>query len=58
MQRARAGVDFFERARTRLTLEVPAALTDHAAPATRGDLDLDPEMCWCRSWIILSRLCC
>ncbi len=32
--------DFFRRARARLTLNVPAALDDHAAPATRGDLDL------------------
>ncbi len=30
------GRDFFERARTRLTLDVPPALTDHAAPATRA----------------------
>jgi 8-oxo-dGTP pyrophosphatase MutT (NUDIX family) len=35
--------EFFERARARLTLDVPAALTDLDAPATRGDLDLDPE---------------
>jgi 8-oxo-dGTP pyrophosphatase MutT (NUDIX family) len=34
--------EFFERARARLTREVPTALTDHDAPATRGDLDLDP----------------
>jgi 8-oxo-dGTP pyrophosphatase MutT (NUDIX family) len=34
--------NFFERARARLNLEVPSALTDHAAPAIRGDLDLDP----------------
>src|SRR5436305_661945 len=34
--------DFFTRARARLTLEVPAALNDHAAEAKRGDLDLDP----------------
>src|SRR5215813_8974817 len=55
MQRARAGVDFFfERARARLTLEVPAALTDHAAPATRGDLDLDPEM-WERAGVAATR---
>jgi hypothetical protein len=54
MQRARAGVDFFERARARLTLDVPAALTDHAAPATRGDLDLDPEM-WERAGVAATR---
>jgi 8-oxo-dGTP pyrophosphatase MutT (NUDIX family) len=37
--------EFFERARTRLNLEVPPALTDVDAPARiRGDLDLDPVM--------------
>src|SRR5476651_919886 len=36
--------DFFARARTRLTLDVPAALTDLTAEAKRGDLDLDPAM--------------
>ena len=35
--------DFFERARERLSLDVPAALGDPTAPAIRGDLDLDPE---------------
>ena len=54
MQRARAGVDFFECARARLSLNVPAALTDHAAPATRGDLDLDPEM-WERAGVAATR---
>jgi hypothetical protein len=34
--------DFFHRARTRLTLEVPTALNDPSAQAKRGDLDLDP----------------
>jgi 8-oxo-dGTP pyrophosphatase MutT (NUDIX family) len=33
--------EFFERARARLKLEVPAALDDHTAAAVRGDLDLD-----------------
>jgi 8-oxo-dGTP pyrophosphatase MutT (NUDIX family) len=37
---------FFDRARRRLTLEVPPALTDLNAPGARGDLDLNPE-----SWI-------
>jgi 8-oxo-dGTP pyrophosphatase MutT (NUDIX family) len=38
------GRDFFERARTRLTLDVPAALTDHSiAEFPRGDLDRDPR---------------
>ena len=36
--------DFFSRARARLSLQVPAALHDHAAAAQRGDLDLDPLM--------------
>jgi 8-oxo-dGTP pyrophosphatase MutT (NUDIX family) len=35
--------DFFLLARERLTLDVPPALTDHAAEAKRGDLDLDPS---------------
>jgi 8-oxo-dGTP pyrophosphatase MutT (NUDIX family) len=37
------GDDFFERARRRLSLDVPDALHDPAAPAVRGDLDLNPE---------------
>jgi 8-oxo-dGTP pyrophosphatase MutT (NUDIX family) len=41
---AAPGREFFERARARLTREVPAALTDHAATSVRGDLDLDPVM--------------
>lgn len=36
--------DFFERARARLTLDIPTALNDHAAQAKRGDLDLDPAL--------------
>lgn len=35
---------FFERARSRLTLEVPPALTDPLAQGARGDLDLNPSM--------------
>jgi 8-oxo-dGTP pyrophosphatase MutT (NUDIX family) len=35
--------DFFDRAQARLSLDVPAALTDLSAPAVRGDLDLDPQ---------------
>jgi 8-oxo-dGTP pyrophosphatase MutT (NUDIX family) len=36
---------FFARARARLTLEVPPALTDPAAQGVRrGDLDLDPAL--------------
>jgi 8-oxo-dGTP pyrophosphatase MutT (NUDIX family) len=35
--------EFFDRARARLNLTVPAALTDLDAKAVRGDLDLDDE---------------
>lgn len=45
---------FFARARQRLTLDVPAALTDPSAAATRGDLDLDPDM-WTRAGVVASR---
>lgn len=38
------GHEFFDLARARLNLEVPPALTDLDAPATRGDLDLNPAM--------------
>jgi 8-oxo-dGTP pyrophosphatase MutT (NUDIX family) len=41
-----AGEGFFDRARERLTLEVPPALTDLNAQGARGDLDLNPE-----SWV-------
>ncbi len=44
--RSPAADDFFERARDRLTLDVPAALTDPNAQGARGDLDLNPE-----SWV-------
>ena len=54
MQRAHESSDFFERARAQLTLEVPAALNDHAAPAKRGDLDLDPEL-WQRAGVAATR---
>jgi 8-oxo-dGTP pyrophosphatase MutT (NUDIX family) len=46
--------DFFARARARLSLAVPAALTDFAAPATRGDLDLDPAV-WQRAGVAATR---
>jgi 8-oxo-dGTP pyrophosphatase MutT (NUDIX family) len=36
--------DFFERARARLSLEVPAGLTDPNVIPARGDHDLDPVM--------------
>jgi 8-oxo-dGTP pyrophosphatase MutT (NUDIX family) len=51
---ARPGSDFFDRARRRLSFEVPAALTDPAAPAIRGDLDLDPEA-WKKAGVIASK---
>ena len=41
---------FFERARARLTLEVPPALTDPAALGARGDLDLNPAL-WERAGV-------
>jgi 8-oxo-dGTP pyrophosphatase MutT (NUDIX family) len=46
--------DIFNRARARLTLDVPPALTDPAAPGARGDLDLDPEM-WARAGVTASK---
>jgi 8-oxo-dGTP pyrophosphatase MutT (NUDIX family) len=46
--------DFFRRARARLTLAVPAALNDHAAEVTRGDLDLDPSL-WERAGVQATR---
>ena len=36
--------DFFDRARARLSLDIPPALHDLAAEAKRGDLDLDPSL--------------
>jgi 8-oxo-dGTP pyrophosphatase MutT (NUDIX family) len=42
---------FFDRARARLTLEVPPALTDPSAQGIRrGDLDLDPAL-WERAGV-------
>jgi 8-oxo-dGTP pyrophosphatase MutT (NUDIX family) len=48
------GAEFFERARRRLTLEIPPALTDPAAAAVRGDLDLDPVQ-WERAGVAATR---
>ena len=45
-----AAQSFFERARARLTLEVPPALTDPLAGGARGDLDLNPET-WQRAGV-------
>jgi 8-oxo-dGTP pyrophosphatase MutT (NUDIX family) len=41
---ALSGAEFFERARARLTLEVPPGLTDPNVMPTRGDFDADPVM--------------
>jgi 8-oxo-dGTP pyrophosphatase MutT (NUDIX family) len=49
-----SGSDFFARVRTRLTLDVPQALTDLAVPAVRGDLDLDPSL-WERAGVSATR---
>ena len=46
--------DFFNRARSRLNLEVPAALNDLSAEARRGDLDLDPLL-WERAGVRATR---
>jgi 8-oxo-dGTP pyrophosphatase MutT (NUDIX family) len=45
---------FFGRARARLSLDVPPALTDLSAPATRGDLDIDPDL-WARAGVQATR---
>ena len=42
--------NFFDRARVRLTLEVPPALTNPAAQGARGDLDLNPAL-WERAGV-------
>jgi 8-oxo-dGTP pyrophosphatase MutT (NUDIX family) len=39
-----ATASFFDRARARLTLVVPPALTDLLADGARGDLDLNPDV--------------
>jgi 8-oxo-dGTP pyrophosphatase MutT (NUDIX family) len=41
---ALSGAEFFERARSRLTLDVPAGLTDLNITPKRGDHDADPVM--------------
>jgi 8-oxo-dGTP pyrophosphatase MutT (NUDIX family) len=48
------GREFFARARARLTLDVPPALTDPAIPGARGDLDLDPSL-WERAGVAATR---
>lgn len=46
--------DFFDRVRARLTLDVPAGLTDPNVPVRRGDLDLDPTL-WERAGVAASK---
>jgi 8-oxo-dGTP pyrophosphatase MutT (NUDIX family) len=41
---ALSGADFFDRARARLTLDVPEGLTDPNVTPKRGDHDADPVM--------------
>jgi 8-oxo-dGTP pyrophosphatase MutT (NUDIX family) len=53
-ERHDAGAAFFRRARARLTLDVPRALTDPTAAAPRGDLDLDPSL-WERAGVAATR---
>jgi 8-oxo-dGTP pyrophosphatase MutT (NUDIX family) len=49
------GRDFFDRARRKLTLDVPPALTDQTIDKfPRGDLDLDPET-WERAGVKATR---
>jgi 8-oxo-dGTP pyrophosphatase MutT (NUDIX family) len=52
---AAAAESFFDRARARLNLDVPAALTDPAAQGVRrGDLDLDPVL-WERASVAATK---
>jgi 8-oxo-dGTP pyrophosphatase MutT (NUDIX family) len=48
------GEEFFARARARLSLDVPPALTDQAVATPRGDLDLDPVL-WQRAGVKATR---
>jgi 8-oxo-dGTP pyrophosphatase MutT (NUDIX family) len=49
------GRDFFDRARARLTLDVPPALTDHTLEGfARGDLDLDAQT-WAQAGVTPTR---
>ena len=48
------GREFVALARTRLNLDVPAALDDHTATAVRGDLDLDDEL-WKKAGVQATR---
>jgi len=46
--------NFFDRARARLSLEVPRGLTDPSVEGARGDLDLNPEI-WVRAGVKAQR---
>jgi len=46
--------NFFDRARSRLRLDVPPALTDPLAQGARGDLDLNPSM-WERAGVAATK---
>src|SRR5690349_19085610 len=46
--------EFFARARARLTLDVPAGLSDPNVPVIRGDLDLDQSL-WERAGVAATR---
>lgn len=52
--RPTVGENFFDRARTRLTLQVPPSLTDPMAQGARGDLDLNPSM-WERAGVAATK---
>jgi 8-oxo-dGTP pyrophosphatase MutT (NUDIX family) len=54
LSEATATQSFFERARARLTLAVPPALTDPLAAGARGDLDLNPSM-WERAGVAATK---
>jgi 8-oxo-dGTP pyrophosphatase MutT (NUDIX family) len=45
-----AAASFFDRARAKLTLDVPPALTDPSIEGARGDLDLNPDT-WVRAGV-------
>jgi 8-oxo-dGTP pyrophosphatase MutT (NUDIX family) len=49
-----AAESFFARARARLKLDVPPALTDPLAAGARGDLDLNPSM-WERAGVAATK---
>lgn len=52
--RRTAAENFFDRARARLTLDVPPSLTDPMAKGARGDLDLNPAM-WERAGVAATK---